>query len=175
MGVSVERTGTTGRRPSRARRAAAARGPATFDDIAAGRALLQLPFVLVIRSHLRAQGALALLVLLAKVIAGVAPPAAATAGGRSAIESVLGPIVLCAAHGAEPADTGAGDGQPPPPPDGHCSLCTLLGAFAAIVAPVAAMLVFPAIATRWAPVGAGLLPRHLGLGLNRSRGPPLPA
>lgn len=121
---------------------------------------------------MRGVGALALLVLLAKVMAGVVVPAA-QGTQRAAIDAVLGPVVLCTAHGAESA---AGPGPALPAPAEHCPLCTLIGAFALIVALAAAMLVFPAARTQqWAPVPAGLLPCHLGLGLIRSRGPPLPA
>lgn len=118
-----------------------------------------------------------MLALLARLAVGIAMPALMSAAAIANAGDVLGTVVMCAAQTGGPADQGAmPSDRPSRAPADHCPVCTLLAAFAlAITAPV----VGPVLA--WIGSGASRrhaaspLPGHAGLGLLRSRGPPLSA
>ncbi len=120
---------------------------------------------------------LGVVAVLGNVLAGAICylPTQARAAAGPVMDDVLGQLVICTSHGAQPAATG--DQQPAPNDKrGHCSSCTLLASFALAVALVFAAIAFPAFTIRYQPrPGLRTLADHLSLGGIRSRAPPLPA
>ncbi|HEY7551152.1 MAG TPA: DUF2946 domain-containing protein [Hyphomicrobiaceae bacterium] len=129
------------------------------------------------RQRQRVMGWLGIVAVLGNVLASVLSMAPAKA--VTAVDDILGPLVLCTEHGprAVPGSDVSGGGEDNRDGNnGHCSACTLLAAglalaLAVLVAPIA----FPERIFRPFPFRARTLADHLSLGGIRSRAPPLPA
>jgi hypothetical protein len=119
------------------------------------------------RRHKRACVSLAIIALLGNALSMLALGKTA-----SLADSVLGPLVVCAASGAKsvPGDPGPG-GHPD-----HCPACTSIAPFVLAVGIVLIAGAFPTsiAGSRRLASDVCLLPLQVVLGGNRSRAPPLP-
>lgn len=121
--------------------------------------------------------AIVALVLLAKLIAAAICHLPATAKPTLAIDDILGAIVICTSHGAQPLLDDAGNlPDPGTPTSDHCPACNFVNVLALTFAAALLLLVFPHAAPP-RPTGSwfNLLPDHLRTGSIRSRAPPRPA
>lgn len=124
------------------------------------------------RNGRRWVGWLGIIAVLSNVLAGaLCHMPAQTRMAVGLIDDVLGPLSICTTHGEQtPAPAGRNSGDEKP---SHCTACTLLSAFALLVALAVAAIAFPTTVVfyRWRP-SARSLADHLSLGGIRSRAPP---
>jgi len=123
-----------------------------------------------LRRHRLSVAWLVVLALLGNAV--LAALCAAPAKRASAVDGILGPLVICTSHGA---DASAPDGAPSPLlPTEHCPACALLAKVAVIPAPllVSEVAAQDAASLRPMPPQARRLAEHLGPGHVRSRAPP---
>ena len=119
---------------------------------------------------------LGVVAVLSNVLAGAICylPTQARAAAGAVVDDVLGQLVICTTHGAQPAS--AGDPQSPAPANdkkSHCTACTLLVTFALAVAFAFAAISFPPARVFYQRrTSARTLADHLCLGGIRSRAPP---
>lgn len=122
--------------------------------------------------HHRLAAWLVIFALIAKVLL---PTLCHPAPASNDVSNLLGPLVICTAHGAETRP------DAPTPPgersqDEHCPACALLKTFALAILLIAAALSFRCsshLARPWRVHNAP--PSHLLSGRVRSRAPPQPA
>lgn len=130
-----------------------------------------------VRRYRRTLGVIALLALTARLAVAIAMSASMSAGVFAGMPDILGPMPMCTTlvSGTAGVEPGSG-GDPAPEPIDHCPVCTLLAAFAlAIAALLVGIAVLRPAACRLQLPLAGQLAFHAGLGLLRSRGPPVAA
>ncbi len=107
-----------------------------------------------------------------------------TAKLAAPVDDILGPLVLCTAHGPQTVPGSDGPGAPVPGSSGqdqgdgkssHCTACTLLAGMALLAAFIFAAIVFPDRIFHAFRASARTLADHLSLGGIRSRAPPVSA
>jgi hypothetical protein len=123
-----------------------------------------------LRRHRLSAAWLAIVALLGNTL--LAALCVAPAKPTQVVDSILGPLVICTAHGADTAP--ADGGSSPQSPTGHCPACAVLGKVAVIPAPLPVVEATAADLPRIlpAPAPARHLAAHLGPGHVRSRAPP---
>jgi hypothetical protein len=122
-----------------------------------------------VRRHKRVLGWIAIVALVSNVLtAGLLAPSMAA----SAIDDVLGPLVICTADGAKMMPGNGGSGRHNP--SDHCPDCVTVKPFAfAVVLADMAIAFPPQPAARPARLSSRSPAVHVSLGGIRSRAPPL--
>ena len=89
------------------------------------------------------------------------------------VDELLGPLVICTAHGPQTEQRSGGDGSPRQLPPSHCPACLLHAKVALAVAAIAFGIDFPApLEPGPPPQNPDALVVHLDLGGIGSRAPP---
>jgi hypothetical protein len=123
------------------------------------------------RRHRRLTSCLSAVALVCNVlIASFGHTQAATAPG---VHELLGPLVICTAHGPQTEPRSGGDGSPGQLPPNHCPACLLHAKVVLAVAAIAFGIDFPALPEPGPPPqNPDALVVHLDLGGIGSRAPP---
>jgi len=106
------------------------------------------------------------------LIGGMVANAVAPAKSKQIVDDVLGALVICTSHGAQPL-TSDGDTSPSTPSPEHCLICTLLGTFqVALLVLTLAFVLVPRPALKPAGACDRRLADHICFGGIHSRAPP---